>query len=104
LHEGVKGVDVCAHFRNWEARAKFDKEHNDVHKLKEQRSNIGSNTRLVASSEPRIVHEARKRMDAQFEEETSKSPAVGKDGRLARMLNNQGREEAETSGKNHLCL
>jgi hypothetical protein len=30
LHEGVKGVDVCAHTRNPEVRATFQKEHNDA--------------------------------------------------------------------------
>jgi hypothetical protein len=98
LHEGVKGVDVCAHTRNPKVRATFEKEHNDAQKLKEQRSNIGigSNTHLAASNEPRIVHEARKRRAVQLEEEISKPPTTGKDSRLLKMLNNQGREEAET--------
>ena len=38
LHEGAKGVDVCGHTKNPEARAEFNREHNDAMKLKEQRS------------------------------------------------------------------
>lgn len=87
-------------------RAKFNKEHNHALRLKEQRSNvgIGSNTCLVASNEPRIVHEARKRRAVELEDEISKPTAVGKDSKLLKMLNNQEREEAESSGKGHLCL
>jgi hypothetical protein len=50
----------------------YEKEHNDAQRLKDQGSNIGSNTCLVISSEPRIVDEARKRR-AQVEEESSKA-------------------------------
>jgi hypothetical protein len=34
LHEGVKGTDVCAHIKNLEVRATFEKEHNDAQKLR----------------------------------------------------------------------
>ena len=52
-------------------------------------------TTLVTSNEPRIVHEARKRRAVQLEEEISKPAGAGQDSRLLKMLNNQGREEAE---------
>jgi len=79
-------------------RAKFEKEHNDAQRLKDQRSNIGtrSNTCLVASSEPRISHEARKRRPTQIEEESSKLPNVGQESRLVKTLNIQAREEDQT--------
>jgi ribosomal protein L31 len=68
LHEGVKGVDVCAHTRDPAVRATFEKEHNDAQTLKEKRSNIGisSNTHLAASSKRKIIHETRKRRAIQF--------------------------------------
>jgi hypothetical protein len=68
--------------------------------LKDQRSKIGmgstSNPHLGASNEPRIVHEARKRRAVLVEEEISKPASATKDSRLLKMLNNQGREEAES--------
>ena len=58
-------------------RAKFDNKHIDAQGLKEQRSNIGirtrSNIHLVASNEPRIVHESRKMKMMQLEEEIKAS-------------------------------
>jgi hypothetical protein len=51
---------------------------------------------LGAGSEPRIVHEARKRRAIMVEEEISKLAGATKDNNLLKMLNNQGREEAES--------
>jgi hypothetical protein len=61
MHEGVKGVDVCAHTTNLVVKAKFEKEHNDAQRLKGWRIKFARNTRLAVSSEPTIVHKARKR-------------------------------------------
>jgi hypothetical protein len=55
-----------------------------------------SNPRLVVSNEPRIVHKARKRWTIQLEEKIPKPATATKDSRLLKMLNNQGREEAES--------
>lgn len=100
MHEGVKGIDICGHTKNPEARAKFNKEHNDAVRLKEQRSKIGTsgtgNTRLAATSETHIVHEARKRRATKLEDEISNSTSTSKDSRLLKMFNNQEREEAES--------
>ena len=69
-------------------------------RLKEQRSKFGKsdigNTRLAATSEPRIVHEARKRRAAQLEDEMASSALGGNDSRLLKMFNNQERDEAES--------
>ena len=54
------------------------------------------NPSLGARNEPRIIHEARKRRATLIEEEISKPATVGKDSRLLKMLNNQGREEVES--------
>jgi hypothetical protein len=96
LHEVIKGVDACAHTRNSKVRAKFDKEHNGAQMLKYQRSNIGSNARLATSSEPRIIHEVRKRRETWVKREISKPLVIGKYNKLVRMLINQGREVVET--------
>jgi hypothetical protein len=96
LHEGGSGIDVCAHTKNPQVRAKFEKEHNNAQKLKEQRSNIGSDTRFVANGEPTIVHETRKRKATLVEEESSKPPITGQENKLVKMLNIQGREDIKT--------
>ena len=100
LHEGVKGVDVCGHTKNPEERAKFNREHNDAMRLKEQRSKFGKsdigNTRLAATSEPRIVHEARKRRATQLEDEMESSTVGANNSRLLKMFNNQKRDEAKS--------
>ena len=103
LHEGVKGVEGCAFTKNPEVRASFKREHDDAQRLKEHRAKIGMGgtsklppTTLVTSNEPRIVHEARKRRAVQLEEEISNPTGAGQDSILLKMLNNQGREEAET--------
>jgi hypothetical protein len=98
LHEGVKGVDVCAHTKNPEVRGTFEKEHNDAPKLKDQRSKVGmgNNPHMGVRNESRIAHEARKRRVVQLEEEIFKPATISKDSRLLKMLNNQGREDVES--------
>jgi hypothetical protein len=83
-------------------RATIKREHDDAQSLREHRAKIAmGGTRkntpsLGASNEPRIVHEARKRRATLVEEEISKPAGASKDSRLLKMLNNQGREEAES--------
>lgn len=100
LREGVKGVNVCAHTKNPKVRAKFNEENDDALSLKEQRSKIGmggkSDTCLAASSDPRIVHEARKRRAMELEDEVSKPTSGIKYNKLLKMFNNQERDEAKS--------
>ena len=69
-------------------------------RLKEQRSKFGKsdigNTRLDATSEPRIVHEARKRRATQLEDEMESSTLGANNSRLLKMFNNQKRDEAKS--------
>ena len=51
---------------------------------------------MVATSEPHIVHEARKRRETQLEAEMESSTLEANDSRLLKMLNNQERDEAES--------
>jgi len=98
LHEGVKGVDVCSHTKHSDVRDKYQREHTDAMRLKDQRSRIGmgGNTSLAPSSEPRIVHEARKRRAVQLEDEISKPTSTVIESKLLKMFNNQEREEADS--------
>jgi hypothetical protein len=100
FHEGVKGVYVCAHTRNLKGKDAFEKEYNDAQNLKDQRRKIGmGSTRhphLGSGDEPRIVHEAVNRRVVHLEQEISKPTTATKDGRLLKMLINQGSEEVES--------
>ena len=86
-------------YQNPKERAKFNREHNDAMRLREQRSKFGKsdigNTRLDATSEPRIVHEARKRRATQLEDEMASSTLGVNDSRLLKVFNNQERDEAK---------
>jgi hypothetical protein len=61
-------------------RDKFQKDHDDAQKIKDNRVKIarhGTNKHLSSldvSNEPRIVHEARKRRALEVENEISKGP------------------------------
>lgn len=96
LHEEINGIEVCAHTRNPEARAKFKKESDDAQRLKDQRSKIGTSTtnpRMTDNIELRIVQEARMRRALEVKTELSKPSNPIQDNRLLKILDSQAREE-----------
>jgi hypothetical protein len=104
LHEG-KGIEGCPHTLDLQVRDRFQKEHDDAQKVKDNRENIvmhGSSKHppsLGVSNEPRIVHEARKRRELEVENEISKGlggRGAASDNRLMKKFNNQKREETES--------
>jgi hypothetical protein len=100
-----KGMEGCPHTLDLQVRDKFQKEHDDAQKMKDNRAKIAIHgtskhpPSLGVSNEPRIVHEARKRRALEVENEISKGPGglgAAIESILMKMFNNQKREEAES--------
>ena len=79
FHEG-RGIEGCRHTLDLQLRDRFQKEHDDAQKVKDNRAKIamhGSSKlppSLGVSNEPRIVHEARKRRALEVGNKISKGP------------------------------
>ena len=99
LHEIGKGVDSCTKTSDLGERRKFENEQQEANRVKRRHDELNNATRQAPSMEPRIVQEARKRKASQTQGHASKisnSPPSIQESRIAKMVNVQGREEAET--------
>ena len=102
LHETGKGVDSCMKTSDPGERRKFEDEQQEADRVKRRHDELNNASRQAPSMEPRIVLEARKRKAAQSQIQghaskigNSSSPSI-QDSRIAKMVDVQGREEAET--------
>jgi hypothetical protein len=79
---------------------KYEKEQNEADRMKRRHEQLANATLQAPNIEPRIVHEARKRKATQQQQEASKNSkgsfSAVQESRIAKMVNVQGREEAET--------
>ena len=101
LHETGKGVEGCPKTNDPNERRKYQIEQDEADRVKRRHDQLANASIQPPNTEPRIVLEARKRKATQQQEvQPSKntkgsSPSV-QESRIARLVNVQGREEADT--------
>ena len=101
LHETGKGVEGFPKTNDPNERRKYQIEQDEANRVKRRHDQLANASIQPPNTEPRIVLEARKRKATQQQEvQPSKntkgsSPSV-QESRIARLVNVQGREEADT--------
>lgn len=100
LHEMRKGIDSCMKTDDPVERRKYEIKQEEADRVKRRHDQLSNDTHQAPNIEPRIVQEARKRKATQTQGQASKnsrSPTPStQESRIAKLVNVQGREEAET--------
>ncbi len=99
LQESGKGVEVCSKTKDPVERKKYQIEQDEADRLKRKHEQLSQATPQAPNIEPRIVEQARKRRTNQIQQEATKNPTGTpsvQDSKIAKLVNMQGREEAES--------
>jgi len=99
LHDAGKGVEHCSKTIDPVERRKYQSEQDEADRLKIRHEQLAQATPQAPNIEPMIVQHARKRTANQLTQESSKNPTGTpsvQESRIAKLVNMQGREEAET--------
>ena len=98
LHETTKGIEGCQKTSDPSDRRKYEIEQDEVDRLKRRHDQLGNFFVQPLNIKPRIVLEARKRRATQQQVQVPNAKGISsmQENRIAKLVNVQGREEADT--------